>query len=416
ERFIVHLLPRIELYQNLEEFAGLTSNFKKMVEVKKVIDGQDNFGINAPHQSGPFLHSMANFSSIFERVLAGLCPQAYCEIGVEGQILSRKIIEMARIHSSKVYGIDPTIDNKQDYENYIFIQKPSHKGLSDVTLCDVYFVDGDHNYYTVKGELDLIKKIPSSSSDFPLIFLHDVGWPQDRRDSYYLPSYVPEESRQASISGLGVDPEISGLTKFGLASGDPNYVFADARGGVKNGVLTAVEDFIIENPEWSYLNIPGIFGLCILYKQDICEDILNRISDLSSAVTWLGEIISILEYNRLKNLCETYRTHHHFSLTTNSLNKQILHGAELEKKNVVAVKEKDRKDSLIKELQLKQSLLNQEIAEAHRESYNARRIAVEANNKAEKLLADNLLISSSWSYLIGKIITFPARQFKKIFN
>ncbi|WP_343807930.1 hypothetical protein, partial [Paenochrobactrum glaciei] len=25
ERFIVHLLPRIELYQNLEEFAGLTS-------------------------------------------------------------------------------------------------------------------------------------------------------------------------------------------------------------------------------------------------------------------------------------------------------------------------------------------------------------------------------------------------------
>lgn len=387
-----------------------------MVKVKKVIDGQDSFGINTPHQSGSFLHSMANFSSIFERILAGLCPQAYCEIGVEGQILSEKIIEMASIHLSKVYAIDPTIENKQDYENYVFIQKPSHKGLNDVTLCDVYFVDGDHNYYTVKGELDLIKKIPSSSSDFPLIFLHDVGWPQDRRDSYYLPSYVPEESRQASTSGLGVDPEISDLTKFGLASGDPSYVFSDARGGVKNGVLTAVEDFVIENPEWAYLKIPGIFGLCILYKQDVCEDIMSKISDLRSAVTCLGEVISILEYNRLKNLCESYRTHHHYSLKTESLNKQILYSAEIEKKIVEATKEKDRTDALIKDLQLKQTLLNQEVVEAQRESNNARKIALEANNRAEKLLADNLLIASSWSYLIGKIITFPVRQFKRIFN
>ena len=140
------------------------------------------YGVHPPYQQGVFVHSMANFSSIFEKLLAGLSPRAYCEIGVEGQIMTQNIIAMARPDGAKIYGIDPTIESRPDYANYVLIREPSHVGLAEIPACDVYFVDGDHNYFTVKGELDRIKRIPASRLNFPINFLHNVGWATDRRD------------------------------------------------------------------------------------------------------------------------------------------------------------------------------------------------------------------------------------------
>jgi len=411
---------------------------------ENALENRKDFGIHAPHQPGSFVHSMANFTSIFKRFLSGLSPRSYCEIGVEGQIMTENIIAFARPEGRVIYGVDPTVETRPAYENYILIQKPSLEGLRDVPSCDVYFVDGDHNYYTVKRELDLIKEIPASDPMFPLLFLHDVGWPQDRRDSYYLPSHVPDDRRHKSDSGLGVDPALSGLSEFGLATGNPGYVFANDRGGAENGVLTAVEDFVRENPAWDYLTIPGVFGLAIVHKLGGSEDLDRKIAELGAAVSWLGEEISILEYNRLQLLCESYRMHYHFSRTTDELSTRRSRNADLEREVVDAYRSRDAADVRADELRSRNADLEREIAEAyrsrdaaevradelrsrnadlesgiadaHQSMEEAHRSRAEAHARAEALHASCDSIRRGWSFRIGRMITFPARRVKLLFK
>ncbi len=51
----------------------------------------------------------------------------------------------------------------------------SHEALASLELPDVVILDGDHNYFTVAGELELIASAPAER--LPLILLHDIGWP-----------------------------------------------------------------------------------------------------------------------------------------------------------------------------------------------------------------------------------------------
>ncbi len=59
------------------------------------------------------------------------------------------------------------------------------------------FLDGDHNWYTVFHELRLIEEhCQRNERLFPLVLLHDLGWPYGRRDLYYNPETIPAEYRQ----------------------------------------------------------------------------------------------------------------------------------------------------------------------------------------------------------------------------
>ncbi|MCW2276465.1 hypothetical protein GJ654_19885 [Rhodoblastus acidophilus] len=429
------------------------------------VENRKEFGIHAPYQPGSFVHSMANFASIFKRILSGLSPRSYCEIGVEGQIMTENIIALARPNGCPIYGIDPTLETHPAYENYILIRKPSLEGLHDIPACDVYFVDGDHNYYTVKQELERIKEIPASAPMFPLLFLHDVGWPQDRRDGYYLPSHVPQERRHKANSGLGVDPTLRELSEFGLAADDPGYIFANDRGGPENGVLTAVEDFVRENPDWRYVTIPGVFGLGIVHKTAGSEDLTRRIDELGAAVSWLGELLSILEYNRLQLHCESYRHHHNYSLTIKELSDASARIADLELEVVEAYQSRDATNVVAEQVAAQNAHVEREIIEV-RQSRDAANLRAEqiaarnaelerdigeacqsreaANLRAEEIAARNAELEReigetgksrdafearaealsafcdsmqrSWSFRIGRMITFPGRWVKRLFK
>jgi len=73
---------------------------------------------------------------------------------------------------------------------------------------DAYLVDGDHNYFTVITELLLIHRYAKKNT---LIVLHDVAKTTNaRKDEYYDPTFIP----------------------------------ADQIDGPKQGILTAIEDFL----------------------------------------------------------------------------------------------------------------------------------------------------------------------------
>ena len=76
-------------------------------------------------------------------------------------------------------------------------------------------IDGDHNYFTVASELELIGA-RAAGPGMPLLLLHDVGWPLGRRDSYHAPDRIPDEHRQPLARDAFLVPGDPGVGDRGL--------------------------------------------------------------------------------------------------------------------------------------------------------------------------------------------------------
>jgi hypothetical protein len=97
----------------------------------------------------------------------------------------------------------------------------------------------------------------------PLLICHDVCWPHARRDSYYAPERIPAEHRQKTVEGGYVFPGDAGLREGGLIYRWP----AVQEGGAKNGVLTAIEDFLKGRDNLRFVIVPAFFGLGVIWER-----------------------------------------------------------------------------------------------------------------------------------------------------
>ena len=125
-------------------------------------------------------------------------------------------------------------------------------------------IDGDHNWYTVWNELSLIRQNNLLSAG-GMIFFHDVEWPYGRRDMYYQPDTIPPDHR-LEFERKGI---IQGVSELAASGGKNAYLLnATREGGPKNGVLTAIEDFVAEHPsEYHFCVLRAQFGLGILQRR-----------------------------------------------------------------------------------------------------------------------------------------------------
>lgn len=198
------------------------------------------------------------------------------EIGSQSGEGTARILELCGEIGAHLDVIDPVdIRNLDEIRGLLEAHGTFHKGLSlDVlpTLpsAEAYLVDGDHNWFTVYDELELIHAATASApGPGPIIILHDVEWPYARRDLYYAPENVPEEGRHTIVKG-GLRPGRSEVVpEDGL---NAHLHHADHEGGDKNGVRTAVEDFLAEHPgEYRFVSAPGINGLGFVFRAKSAE-------------------------------------------------------------------------------------------------------------------------------------------------
>ena len=192
--------------------------------------------------------------------------QRLCEIGASMGDNTEKLLEIGPV---EIAIIDPCIDldlsEKFRNDKRVLV----HKGLSLEVLSkiagpfDCILIDGDHNWYTVYNELSLIHTRGLLKKG-GTIFFHDVSWPYARRDMYYQPEQIPPEFVQPHAKrGIVVgQSELASPLEF-----NGQLFNAVHEGGPKNGVLTAVEDFLNEH-KWRYrffrINEEG--GLGVLHK------------------------------------------------------------------------------------------------------------------------------------------------------
>ena len=242
--------------------------------------------------------SLGAFWPLLEPVLDALAPRRVCEVGVEAGAFAVQLLEWCRARGCAYVGVDPAPPD--DVPGVI--RGTSLDVLLRVEPCDAYFIDGDHNYHTVRGELNAIAHgAERHGARAPLVCVHDVGWPWGRRDMYYAPETIPAEHRHPFSSELGVAQHTDELVDGGFR--DPGrFAVAHRAGGARNGVLTAVEDFLASAREagadWQMLLVPAAFGLAVLYRTDaVPERCLQRLRRLETAVAELGGFLQLVEHN-----------------------------------------------------------------------------------------------------------------------
>lgn len=216
------------------------------------------------------------WNTIIKPVVEILQPASIVEIGSDAGGNTENLLEFCRRNGATLHVIDPLpkYDVAEWEERHggrlVFHEALSLDALPRIDGFDVVLVDGDHNWYTVTGELRLIReRCEQLSIPFPLVMLHDTGWPYGRRDLYYDPDTIPKEYRKP-YARKGLLPGHEGLLERGGLN--PHLCNALRENEPKSGVLTAIEDFMQETdlPLGLY-NVPGMNGLGLLVPRALEE-------------------------------------------------------------------------------------------------------------------------------------------------
>lgn len=206
---------------------------------------------------------------IIKPLLCALKARHLLEIGADEGSHTRLLLDYCGAFNADLTVIEPSV--KPVLKEIIgssprvslFAQK-SHEALPRINVpIDAVILEGDLNYYATYGDLTAIKELCRRQGiPFPVILVKNVSWPYARRDMYYYP--------EGLLPGARYDYDKSGMTPWapGLKEGMINYPFANAghEGGAKNGVLTAVEDFIKDSKlDLRLFSLPLNNGMGIIY-------------------------------------------------------------------------------------------------------------------------------------------------------
>jgi len=244
---------------------------------------------------------MKNYWPFLKNLIEIINPRSICEIGSERGLTSKLLID--NFPNISLYIVDPFISNelkKNRTKNLKLYEEKSLDFLKRNIEIELYFIDGDHNYYTVKNELINIEKNRRENQK-TFILLHDVSWFCGRRDQYYNENTIPE--KHDSFNSGAICLENDGNSKYGFRL-DKNFTVSKSSGGSKNGVLTAIEDFVKESDlNWNFSYIPSLWGLGFLWLEDnFTEQEVEEINIILKKLDSLKEFFGILEANRLRLL------------------------------------------------------------------------------------------------------------------
>ncbi len=256
------------------------------------------------------IHSMFEFAPIIMPCLEEAGVVSITEVGSEFGAMSQALADHCAAKGGMLTCIDPSPASgfaawAAENPHVTHVAQPSLDALPDCAAADAWFVDGDHNYYTVFHEPALIDAATRADGRPLLAFLHDVSWPCARRDFYYAPERIPAEWLHPHSFDHGARLDRSeALAGRGLR-GMGHFAIALEEGGARNGVLTAVEDFLAaaDTPErpLCYVHIPAVLGLGIVFAADApwSAALAERLLPYHA-----NPLIARLEENRLRSYLE----------------------------------------------------------------------------------------------------------------
>lgn len=245
------------------------------------------------------------WDTVIKPVLDIIKPKALVEIGCEKGDNTKNLLEYCSQNGAVLHAIDPLPQFnaeawKEQYgPHFVFYPCLSLNALPLVPEMDLVLIDGDHNWYTVYNELKLIEKhVQEKKSRFPLLMVHDTGWPYGRRDMYYNPENIPETYLKP-YKKMGISPETPELLENkGINDHLCNAIHENEW---QSGVLTAVEDFLKETTfSIEIFSIPAYHGMSIVYPLEFKKNgsFLKLLEGFASS-EYLLEILNQVETSRI---------------------------------------------------------------------------------------------------------------------
>lgn len=227
---------------------------------------------------------MLNFfdSNIIPMILSRFKVERVLVIGLSNKLIMDEILSFYLNNKCSLYTIDSRIDinklikeyNIKKDQNNENIKHFNDNGLSilpELKNINAIFINDDPNWYTTYNELNLIK---NNNSKFPLVFISNNKYPHKRRDSYINPDKIPKQY----INEYDNDLKIQKENKEYISINDGLY-HAKKENTPKNGVLTAIDDFLKENPYLTIMEINPFEGIYLIYESTKnTENILKEIN------------------------------------------------------------------------------------------------------------------------------------------
>jgi len=257
----------------------------------------------------PYLHdplhwgaSMVHHADLMLRCFDAVGARSVVEVGAYAGDLTRVLVDWAGQTGARVQAVDPVpqpalVELAEKHDGLELIRETSLEALPKLQLPDALIIDGDHNYYTVSEELRLVGE-RASGTELPLLLFHDVCWPHGRRDDYYAPEQVPADYRHPIVGdGAGIFPGDPGVRPDGL----PYVKSAAHEGGPRNGVLTAVEDFVAGRDQLRLVVVPAFFGFGAVWHLDApwSEGVAQVLDPFDQ-----NPMLARLEANRIEHIAQ----------------------------------------------------------------------------------------------------------------
>ena len=325
-------------------------------------------------------------------------------IGLSNELIMDEIISFLKDNNCFLYAIDPKLDVKDVVKEYDDIKdsieyysNDSLNVLPELKDIDAVFINGDPNWYTVYNELNLIKE---NNSKFPIVFVCNNKYPHKRRDSYTNPNKIPKEFKNECSNDLQIIYEENDETRCTMVK--DGLCHAIQEDTPKNGVLTAIEDFLKENSSLEFLDINPLEGISLIYpyseiaklrvnqilenptenaytindlsdkiiENDILLKHVSRINVLKDDIDKVEEFKSEIEDK--DNQLKEYEDKIHIQNTQIEYNESKLNNIESqislgETKILSAETKLINKDNEIKEIEMELSSKNDEIKDIERE-------------------------------------------------
>src|SRR4051812_46419710 len=265
------------------------------------------------------------FEGLILRLLDAVRPDAVVEVGADRGDFTVELLDWAPRSGASIAAVDPEpppelLELAERRPELNLIRRPSPEALDEALPAEAVILDGDHNYWTLSCELRAIDEARSGSA-LPLLLVHDIGWPHSRRDTYYAPDRVPEEHRQPLAQDALVAPGNPGTASEGIRFG----CAAAREGGARNGILTAVEDFVAEREGLRLAVVPAFFGLGVLWAED--APWADAVSEIAGP--WNSDpMLARLEEVRISQVVNRTRMNRQQELLRNMLNSRAFGVAE----------------------------------------------------------------------------------------
>lgn len=213
------------------------------------------------------------WESVTQPVLEHIDAKIIVEVGCGSGKSTHDLVQYAQEVDGFIQTIDPTPPHyihtlQKNYSHHLRVfEGKSLEVLPKILQCDAVLIDGDHNWYTVYNELLIIDQIANRQGKYPLVILHDTGWPYGRRDQYCDPSSIPAQYRHG-YARKGIYPEQDTLSDRG--GFNDTFCHAMHEGGTRNGVATAIEDALRTlNRSIDICELQGGHGLTLLIPPDL---------------------------------------------------------------------------------------------------------------------------------------------------